>query len=142
MNGDMHIITSEEISTALDKKYRQYLTGRLKKPQKELKHIEDDIEIGISYYKDFTPDTPHMHPVATEHAYVLEGCIRVKLLDGSGEEFEINKGDFFVLKPGNAYATKNQAGTRVLFIKAPEGNDKAPVEIDEETKKWLSAWDV
>lgn len=136
----LSIIRGEELNGALDKKYRVYLTGRLKKPQTELKHIEDDIEVGMSYYEQFTADTPHMHPVATEHAYILEGCIRLKLLD-SGEEYELKAGDFFVLPPNSPYVTKNQAGTRVFFIKSPEGNDKTPVEVDEKTKKWLESWD-
>lgn len=140
--NNMCVIRKEALDSALDAKYRIYLTGMLQNPQHELEYIEDDIEIGISRYKKFTPDVPHMHPVATEHAYVLEGSMRVKLLDGSGKEYEINAGDFFVLRPQNAYATKNQAGTTVLFVKSPGGNDKYVVEVDEETKKWLGSWDL
>ncbi len=29
----------------------EYLTGKLQREQKHLKHIDDDIEIGISYYQ-------------------------------------------------------------------------------------------
>ncbi|MBQ8791721.1 MAG: cupin domain-containing protein [Ruminiclostridium sp.] len=140
--NDINIIKKDALDEALSKKYRLYLTGRLQKPQNELQFIEDDIEVGISRYDVFTADTPHMHPVATEHAYVLEGSIRVRLLDGSEKEFEVNAGDFFVLRPGIPYATKNKEGTKVLFIKSPEGNDKTVVEADEKTKEWLGSWNV
>ena len=137
----VEIIKKGALEEALGKKYRVYLAGKLKRPQPELVHIQDEIEVGVSYYQAFTADTPHLHPIATEHAYVLEGCLRVKLLE-NGEEYEVKKGDFFVLRPNTAYATKNQAGTKILFVKSPEGNDKQVVEVDEEIKKWLSAWDA
>lgn len=138
----MEIIRKEQLCNALQQSYRQYLTGHLSVPQPSLKHIDDDIEIGMSLYKEFTADTPHVHPVCTEHAYILQGAIRIKLLDGSGEEQEFKAGDFFLLRPGTPYATKNAPGTQVLFIKSPGMNDKTIVETDEETKKWLSAWDT
>ena len=137
----MKIIRKEELDKALNREFRQYLTGHLSRPQPFLQHIEDDIEVGISYYKEFTADTPHVHPIATEHVYVLEGSIKVKLLDGSNREEVINNGDFFVFSPGVPHATKNTANTKVLFIKSPGGNDKTLVEIDESTKKWLKTWD-
>lgn len=137
----MEIIRKDVLRDALSQEYRQYLTGHLMKPQPLLKHIDDDIEVGMSYYQHFSPDVPHMHPVATEHAYVLKGQIRIRLLDGSGVEEELHEGDFFVIKPGTPYATKNMAGTQVLFIKSPGLNDKTLVEIDKATKKWLSSWD-
>lgn len=136
----MEIIKKDCIEHALSKEYRQYLTGHLSKPQPFLNHIDDDIEIGISHYREFTADKPHVHPVCTEHAYVLEGAVKIRLLDGSNEECEIRAGDFFLLRPGIPYATKNAAGTKVLFVKSPGINDKTPVEVDGETEKWLSAW--
>ncbi len=135
------LIRGTEINRALKKQYRQYLCGHLKKPQPFLEYIEDDIEVGISHYQDFQADQPHVHPVCVEHTYVLEGCVRFRLLDGSGEMFELRQGDFFILPSNTPYATKNAAGTRVLFIKAPGINDKQLIEVDQETEKWLSAWD-
>lgn len=140
--SEFSIIRKGELDSALKKKYRLYLAGRLTLPQDELECIDDDIEIGISEYKEFTADAPHLHPIATEHGYVLRGCIRVMLLNGSRDEFEFGEGDFFVLKPGCAYATKNRENTRVLFIKSPGGNDKVTLAADEETQRWLSSWDV
>ena len=135
-------ITRQQLEQALAKEYRQYLTGHLQHPQPHLQHIEDDIEIGISHYREFTADKPHVHPVATEHAYVLEGSLRLLLLDGSNREAQYNAGDFFVLQPGVGYATKNAAGTKILFIKSPGTNDKQTLTPTEEVTAWLSAWDV
>ena len=135
------VIKREQIEEALSKEYRQYLTGHLRRPQPFLEHVEDDIEIGMSYYREFAADTPHVHPVCTEHAYVLQGSVKVRLLDGSNEEYELRAGDLFVFYPGTPYATKNAEGTKVLFIKSPGMNDKTLVEIDDETKRWLSDWE-
>ena len=137
----MDIIRREQMEDALSHEYRQYLTGHLGRPQPYLKHIEDDTEIGMSYYRKFTADTPHMHPFCTEYAYILEGTVRMQLLE-TGEEMEFNQGDFFMLKPGTPYATKNAPQTRVLFVKVPGINDKTLVTVDKKTKRWLQSWDV
>ena len=134
-------ISAQEIEHALCQEYRQYLTGHLTREQKHLHHVDDDIEIGISHYREFTADTPHKHPVATEHGYVLQGRLRIRLLDGSGQEMEFGAGDFFVLRPGVGYATKNAPDTRIFFIKSPGINDKTVVPVDDDTQHWLSAWD-
>ena len=139
--NELECIRKAELDAALSQEYRQYLTGRLAREQKFLKHIDDDIEIGVSYYEDFAADAPHVHPVATEHGYILQGSLRVRLLDGSNQEFQFNEGDFFVLRPGVGYATKNAANTKILFIKSPGGNDKALLRADAETRAWLERWD-
>ena len=135
----MESIKGSDIEKAFGESYRLYLTGHLKKPQPMLGHIDDDIEVGMSEYEKYTADTPHVHPVCTEHALLLKGALKMKLLD-TGEEMEFHEGDFFVLRPGRPYATKNAAGTRVLFIKHPAVNDKTLVEVDAETRKWLEKW--
>ena len=134
-------IRQKAISDALRKEYRQYLTGNLLKEQKYLKHIEEELEIGISYYQEFTADIPHNHPKVTEHGLVLKGSIKMKILDGSEQILQFDEGDFFVVPAGVAHATKNDEETKVLFIKSPGGNDKTPVEVDEQTREWLSKWE-
>lgn len=134
-------LSGQEIESALNKEYRQYLAGDLKKEQAHLPFIYDDIEVGMSYYQKFTADTPHMHPIATEHGYILQGAVRVMRLD-KHEEHEFRTGDFFVIQKGIPYASKCNAETKVLFIKAPGTNDKTVVDVDEATTKWLSAWDI
>lgn len=141
MTDNFEFIRGTDLEQALAKQYRQYLTGHLQRPQEFLKHIDDDIEIGISHYQEFTADTPHMHPVATEHSYILQGSIRLLLLEDEPREYQFDAGDFFVLRPGIGYATKNAPGTKVLFIKAPGTNDKTALPVTEELTKWLSSWD-
>ena len=134
------LIRKDQIDQAHKEHYRQYLTGHLKNPQPELAHIDDDIEVGISDYEEFTADTPHVHPVCTEHAYVLQGELKMRLLE-TGEEIHLRQGDFLVLRPGTPYATKNAPHTKILFIKHPATNDKTVVTVDEATKHWLQAWE-
>ena len=130
MKEALEWIRREALENALAQEYRQYLTGHLQRPQPHLQHIEDDIEVGISHYRTFTADKPHVHPVATEHGYILQGCLRLRLLDSSEQEQEFHAGDFFVLQP-----------TKILFIKAPGINDKTDVPVTEELTRWLSSWD-
>lgn len=141
MTEDINIIYGADLDQALSKQYRQYLTGHLQRPQVHLQHIEDDIEIGISHYREFTADTPHMHPIATEHSYILQGSIKVLLLEGEPREYRFDAGDFFVLRPGIGYATKNAPDTKILFIKAPGINDKTEIPVTDELSRWLSSWD-
>ena len=63
----VEIIRKGQIDTAQKQHFRQYLTGHLQNPQPELKHIEGDIEVGISNYEQFTADTPHIHPNLSEN---------------------------------------------------------------------------
>lgn len=139
--SNFKIIRCHTLDSALEQEYRQYLTGHLQREQKYLPHIDDDIEVGISFYKTFTANKPHMHPQATEHGFVLQGSIKIRLLDGSHEEYQCDAGDFFVLQPGSPYASKNQANTKILFVKSPSINDKSLVDISEETAVWLQQWD-
>jgi len=142
MSGGLEIIRGDALEQALGKEYRQYLTGHLQYPQEHLRHIDDDIEIGISHYRAFTADKPHVHPVATEHCYILQGSVKLLVLDGQPVEHCFHAGDFFLLRPGIAYATKNAPETKVLFTKAPVTNDKTLVPVTEELTRWLSAWDA
>lgn len=90
------VLNAAQIEYALDHNYRQYLTGRLQYPQKELICLDDDIEVGMSRYDCFTADKPHLHTQATEHVYVLEGEVRIRLMDSVGQEYRLKAGDFFV----------------------------------------------
>lgn len=138
----MEYITSKEIEKAFIQEYRHYLTGHLLCPQPYLKHLEDEIEIGISDYSEFTADLPHVHPIATEHCYILKGKVKIRCFEnGNGvEEQEFCAGDFFIIRPGVGHASKNAPGTRVLFIKSPGINDKTLIEVDDDTKNWLKVW--
>ncbi len=130
----------EEIESALDKEKRQYLVGNLAFPQFLMNRIKGDIEIGISYYEYFTADKPHVHPVCTDYSYVLDGQVKIMLLDGSMETHTFNKGDFYMIPPGQPHVTKNCEGTKILFIKSPGMNDKTIVDVGQDVLDWLSKW--
>ena len=92
----MDIITNEAIENGLKEKGRVYLCGNLALPN-GLEHIQTDgYEIGISYYDDFSADKPHLHSYNTEYNYVIEGEIKILLLQ-EGTELHLKKGDLFVI---------------------------------------------
>lgn len=136
----MKYFRKKEIENALDKEKRQYLVARLDFPQALADRIKGDIEIGISDYPVFTADKPHVHPVCTDYSYVLEGQVKIMLLDGSGEKHTFRKGDFYMIPPGMPHVTKNCKGTRVLFVKSPSINDKTLVEVGPDVLEWLGKW--
>lgn len=137
----MEYIRNEELESAFAHEYRHYLAGHLTREQPFLRHLEDEIEIGISDYQSFTADRPHCHPIATEHGYVLRGSIKIRCFEETGTtEMEFREGDFFLIRPGVCYASKNAPGTRILFIKSPGGNDKRLIQVDSDTEEWLKAW--
>ncbi len=138
----MEEIRREELEEAFSHGYRQYLTGRLALPQPYLRHFDDDIEIGISDYPEFRADVPHVHPIATEHVYVLSGAVRIRFFGTEAGDAEYRAGDFVLIRPGVPHASKNAPGTRVLFVKSPGGNDKTVFRVGADTREWLSAWDV
>ena len=86
----MEIICGNDLDKALESAYRVYLCGDLKKPQ-DLKWIHDEnVEMGISYYKEFTADQPHYHLHATEYNFILEGKSKFLLVDEK-KEIELEK---------------------------------------------------
>ena len=135
IHGDMLI-------QALSKKYRLYLCGNLELPQNELDCFSDDnLEIGISCHDKFTADVPHFHTHATEYIYIIQGAVKIFLIN-ENKEYVFEKDSFFVLQPNSPYASKNKAGTQTLFVKCPGGNDKQTVDVDTNLMQWLSTWDV
>lgn len=136
----MDVILNTEITSALSKTYRQYLCGKLERPQ-DLKEIEDETtEIGISLYDEFTADIPHAHSLSTEYIYVLEGKSKIKTLD-SGDETLLHKGDFIRILPNTYYTSKHSKSTKILFIKNHCINDKLTMDnISPELSSWLNKW--
>lgn len=134
------MLSNEDIEKSLNQTTRQYLVGQLKLPQ-ILNHIDDpNIEIGITDYDEYFMEQPHWHKVAYEYQYVLSG--ETKYLDiTNGEEHCYKQGDFFRIEPHTTYAQKSIAGTRIMFIKTPPGNDKVSEEADEKTRAWITKWE-
>ena len=133
-------LNADEIAVALQGTTRQYLVGQLKLPQ-TLQHIDDgNIEIGVTDYKEYTAEPTHWHKVAYEYQYMLSG--ETKYLDvKTGEETYYKTGDFYRIEPETQYAQKSLAGTTILFIKTPPGNDKVTVDMPENVQQWLQSWE-
>jgi mannose-6-phosphate isomerase-like protein (cupin superfamily) len=133
-------ISAGTISAALEKNFRQYLVGDLKHPQ-EIEHIYDEeVEVGISHYKNFTADKPHIHTTVSEYQYVLQGSTMVKNLI-TNEVTSLGAGDFYKISSGTPYAQKSMPDTKILFFKHPGLNDKKLVDIDKTTEDWLGKMD-
>lgn len=129
------------LENILKEKYRVYLCGDLATPQETLECIYDDkLEVGTSYYSEFTADAPHYHTHATEYNFVVSGRVKLFLFD-KNESYEFEQGSLYVLPPNTRYATKNAPGTQVLFIKCPGGMDKVLYEADGPLQGWLGSWD-
>lgn len=124
-----------DIEGVLSSVTRQYLVGNLKRPQ-ELKFIKDDnLEIGITDYSEYTIEPPHYHTSAIEYQLMISG--RTKYYDLTNKiEHEFVKGDFYCIEKNTTYAQKAEAGTRILFIKVPSINDKNVIEITKEVQQW------
>ncbi len=135
------IISSKEIKSALNKNYRQYLVGDLKKAQPLLEHIYDKkLEFGMTYYKDFTVDQPHFHTFATEYIYVMKGEYKLCVKMPKKVEYKhLKKGDLCVIPKLTKYASKACPKTQILFIKSPSINDKVDCNdfiFDDFKKIW------
>lgn len=112
----------KEIEKALDTKYRQYLTGKVQFTDNMDNYISY-VETGISRYDSFRVDQPHYHRTTAEHYYILEGAQKIVDINKQSE-IEVKQGDFVFIPAGTKHVTKNKPGTRIFFVKAPEGKDK------------------
>ena len=131
-------IGATDIEQALSGVTRQYLVGKLSRPQ-ALRHIPHDvIEIGVTRYgPQGGTEAPHTHRQTFEYQYMLEGNT-VYLDVTARKEHVFHKGDFYAIEPGVVYAQKSAPHTKILFIKVPPGNDKVPVEATPDIEAWLN----
>lgn len=136
----MDIIKRQDIEKGLEETGRVYLCGNLKKAN-GIKHITTEgYEIGISDYAVYTFEKAHVHSFNREYNYVLEGAVKVFMLE-ERKEYIFEKGDLFILNKGEPYVSKCYPGTRTFFSKNPGGNDKVFVEMDEALIRWGETWD-
>ncbi|MFA3790014.1 NUDIX domain-containing protein [Aliiglaciecola sp. SL4] len=130
-------IKNTAIENCLESLDRQYLLGRLGRPQ-ELEHIDDeDLEIGISDYKNARYEDAHSHVKAKEYQYILKGMTEYKDID-SGEVHRFVAGDFYVIYPETKYLQKVKQETRILFVKYPAGNDKVNETASQSDLEWAT----
>jgi len=130
-----HFVGSASLDGALAQEYRQYLVGALSEPQL-IDHLQHrGLEVGISLYTGFSTDTPHSHDDSVECLIVLEGEYVIREL-ATGRERVLSPGDFLAIPARTPYASKT-SGARVLFVKAPGGQDKRAAPVDAELRAWL-----
>lgn len=137
----IEILKNSTITSSLQNNHRQYLVGNLQLPQ-ELTNIHDDnVELGITKYSNFKFEVPHFHTEVTEYQMILDGA--AKYVDLSqNQEYLLEKGDVFVIRPNTTYIQKSPKGTVILFFKYPGKNDKVTVTASEKMLTWASAWDI
>ena len=136
-SSEPFVFQSSGLEHALELSSRIYLSGHLSLPQESLPHMSTtSFEMGVSHYREFTHDTPHLHAENVEFNYVAEG--ETHLCDiSSGKIWRLSRGSVFIVGPNTPYATKHRQGTKVVFFKAPGGNDKRLVELSPEIEEWL-----
>ncbi len=133
------VIYNEELDKAFVNEQRQYLTGDLKLPQ-QLKFIKDEnVEIGISRYKEYKVEMPHYHTEVAEYHIILEGETKYVNIT-ENKEYIFKKGDFYIIRPNTIYIQKSISGTELMFIKVPGVNDKATYELNNKMEVWLEDW--
>lgn len=136
----MREIRTEDIDAATERDGRVYLCGHLSRPN-GVEHVDTDAyEMGITDYHEFTAEQPHVHMYNADYCYVIEGEVKVLLLNDRTER-HFHKGDFFVIEPGEHHAAKCKAGTRTLFSKVPGGNDKLLLVPHDWLTWWQASWD-
>lgn len=138
--NNYNYIKGSEIKKALEQQYRIYLCGGDHIKQSLPCLLDEQLEIGISDYAEFTADKPHYHTRATEYNFVVKGSSKVLMIE-TGEEQLFEEGSIYVLDANTKYACKNAPGTMIYFIKCPGGNDKQVIATTDDIINWLSSWD-
>ena len=134
-------LEAKDIVSSLENTTRQYLVGQLKLPQILSHYGDENVEIGVTSYKEYTVELPHWHTVAYEYQYMISGETKYLDLD-SGEETHYFAGDFYRIEPNTKYAQKSLPNTLLLFIKTPQGNDKVNLPQTSELVKWFENWEA
>ena len=135
-NSDLFFLSQQEIQNATNESYRQYFVGNLARPQL-LQHLHsEDLEIGMSVYRTFTADKPHMHTTTADMVYILSGEYHILLIE-THQIIVMRTGDFLSIPLNTPYASKAKAGTKVLFIKTCKGNDKVTIPIPDNIQQWM-----
>ena len=137
----MSVVDGKKVRDSLQTKIRVYLCGNLSSPEPFEYAKTDGLEIGISHYDVYTPEKAHIHKWNNEYNYIKCGNVKVYVFEEE-KEYLFSKDDLYVIEPGMAYITKAQAGTEVLFVKTPGGNDKELLPVTDEITKWCENWDA
>jgi len=132
-------IRGSKISDALKAEMRQYLCGDLKKAQKLPFFRTSSLEVGMTYYEEKRCDEPHYHTTTEDVIYVLRGTLHTMDITTGGTD-TFSEGDFVIVPVMTPYITKAEAGTVVIFVKDPVGNDKKLIDVsgNPEVVDWMN----
>lgn len=135
----MKFLIGKDLQKALSSGNRVYLCGDGKESQEIPEIPDDNLEMGINHYDQFTAIPPHYHLRATEYKYVLQGSCKVWMVEEQ-KEYVMEAASFFVIPPMTPFAWKHAPGTRILFVKNPASYDRREVEPDETVREWMKEW--
>lgn len=133
MAGIEHV-TDGEIRQALARLNRQH---DVEDHKAVIVPTDPRVEIGVIEHEGAASLGPRRHRVATQHHYVVSGWVQCVDLD-SGRVYDFRGGDFYAVLPGTAYAQRLKAGTRVIRIQVPTGEQAEQLYPDESTSSWLA----
>jgi len=137
--SNFDIIYSKQIDEAFQSEERQYLTGVLSFPQ-VLKNIKDEnVEIGISRYKEYKIEKPHYHTKVSEYHIVINGETKYVNIT-ENKEYIFKKGDFYIIRPNTIYIQKSLEKTELMFVKVPGINDKVKCNTTDKIEEWFADW--
>ena len=137
----MKIVRGSSIDKALEKAVRVYMCGNLQQDE-EINFIPTSgLEIALSKYDLFTAEKPHYHSFNHEYNFVIEGEVKVFSIS-ENKVYHLRRHDLFLVEPNQPYVSKAKAGTEVVVVKSPGGNDKVMVEgLSSSVIAWLESWD-
>lgn len=131
----IRFVSAAQAEQLLKEQKRVYYTGKDLKAE-AIDVIENDgLEIALTRYPKDTCDLPHYHKWNFEYNFIKSGEISIYIVD-ENKEYVFGENDLYLIEPNTKYAAKAKAGTEVVVIKSPGGNDKELIEISEDIKQW------
>ena len=135
----MKTVNGQQVRDTLSKQIRVYLCGDLAEPEAFESVKTDGLEIGVSHYDVNTAEKAHFHKWNHEYNVIRKGAVKVYVFN-EHKEYEFHQDDMYVIEPGMEYVTKAIAGTEVLFVKSPGGNDKELLPNTDAILSWGKDW--
>ena len=86
-----------------------------------------------------TVEKAHFHKWNHEYNIIRKGAVKIYVFN-EHKEYEFHQDDMYVIEPGMKYITKAIAGTEVLFVKSPGGNDKELLPTTDAILSWGKDW--
>lgn len=137
----MKTVNGKQVRDTLSKQIRVYLCGNLSNPEDFEYAKTDGLEIGVSHYDNYTAEKAHLHKWNYEYNIIRCGTVKVYVFS-EHKEYEFHQDDMYVIEPGMGYMTKALAGTEVIFVKSPGGNDKELLPVTDAIRSWGKEWNA